>query len=160
LHHEVIQTPIAAEAYAAELNNRRRYYQENSVFTNSFIVRHSRDTFHGILIDTGAALNSTAGYDQYLAYNDKITYITLDTSKDGAIRARFGIGSTTSIGSITTDSPIGTIEFHIVHTGTPFLLCLQDMDKLGVYVDNLRNVIVGKSTEIPVTRHSGHIWLQ
>ena len=34
------------------------------------------------------------------------------------------------------------------------------MDRLGVHVDNLRNMIVGKDIEIPVTRHNGHIWLQ
>ena len=38
--------------------------------------------------------------------------------------------------------PIGTAIFHIVEADTPFLLCLQDMDKIGAYYNNITDQIV------------------
>jgi hypothetical protein len=37
-------------------------------------------------------------------------------------------------GSITINTPIGRIKFHIVEADIPFLLYLIDMDSLGVFI--------------------------
>jgi hypothetical protein len=76
-----------------------------SIFT---LDRYGPTHFYGILIDTGAAGESTAGYGQYKAYtrlfgNEKVN---IDKSKEGAVTATFGIGSTTSIGSIIMNTPL------------------------------------------------------
>jgi hypothetical protein len=84
------------------------------------------------MIDTGASKKSTAGYGQYLAYK-RVHDTAINTTTAGAINVQFGIGSTPSIGSIVVDMPVGRAEFHIVEADTPFLLCLKDMDALGVY---------------------------
>jgi hypothetical protein len=49
----------------------------------------------------------------------------------GAINVQFGIGSSSSTPSINT--PIGRVTFDAV---TLFLLCLRDMDRLGIYFDS------------------------
>jgi len=43
---------------------------------------------------------------------------------------QFGIGIATSIRTMDVITPIGKIQFYIVYTDTPFLLCLADIDRL------------------------------
>ena len=72
-----------------------------------FTLDHYGPTqFYGILIDTGAAGKSTAGYGQYEAYMRLFGNININKSKEGAVTAIFGIGSTISIGSILINTPI------------------------------------------------------
>ncbi|OXV05485.1 hypothetical protein Egran_06747, partial [Elaphomyces granulatus] len=123
--------------------------------------RYGPTYFHGIMIDTGAAGKSTAGYGQYQAYkklfsNDKAD---IDKSKEGAITATFGIGSTTSIGSVTINTPIGQCEFHVVQANTPFLLGITDMDAKGIILDNLQNKLISSTRSVPVIRRFGHPFL-
>jgi hypothetical protein len=110
------------------------------------------------MIDTGAAKRSTVGYDQYLAYTT-IADAPMDTASKGEVSFKFGIGSASSIGSIHVNSPVGTVEFHIVPIDTPFLLSLADMDRLQVYLNNLKNALVTTQGEVPVVRQFGHAFL-
>lgn len=80
----------------------------------------------------------------------------MDTTTAGAINVQFGIGSTSSIGSITVDTPVGRVEFHVVKADIPFLLCLADMDTLQVFYNNLRDELVTPSKSVPVYRQFGH----
>jgi hypothetical protein len=57
------------------------------------------------------------------------------------------------------NTPISQVEFHVVKAKTPFLLCLADMDRLGVYLDNLRNVLITKDLSVLVVRRFGHSFL-
>ena len=64
-------------------------------------------------------------------------------------------------GSIQLSIPIGEATFHIVPTDTPFLLCLQDIDRIGVYYNNLQDCIIFPGGSHPVIRSLGHpfiIW--
>jgi hypothetical protein len=56
---------------------------------------------------------------------------------------------------------IGAVTFHVVDAKIPFLLCLRDMDRLGVYVNNLENAIIIKNSDerVLVVRRFGHIFL-
>ncbi|KHJ30070.1 hypothetical protein EV44_g3856 [Erysiphe necator] len=109
------------------------------------------------MIDTGAAVKSTAGYNQYLAYCHLFGKTYIDRSNEGAVNATFGIGSTISIGSITINTPIGECTFHILKTSTPLLLSFNDMDKKGIVLNNLQNYIVdGNGKKIPISRRFGH----
>jgi hypothetical protein len=45
-----------------------------------------------------------------------------------------------------------------MNISTPFLLCLDDIDKLGVYLDNINNCMVKRNFRIPVFRKRGHPW--
>ena len=114
--------------------------------------------FMGVVIDTGASNRSTAGYGQFLAFQ-RTNDVQLDESTRGTVNVQFGIGSTSSIGSIKVDTPVGTVEFHVVKVDTPFLLCLKDMDILKVYFNNLENVLVAPGKKVPVVRRFGHPFL-
>ena len=120
--------------------------------------RYTSNEFYGVMIDTGASKRSTAGYGQYLAYK-RIRDVAIDNTRAGAINVQFGIGSTSSIGSIIVDTPVGSVEFHVVQADTPFLLCLADMDILQVYYNNLSNTLVTPTKSVPVVRRFGHPFL-
>jgi hypothetical protein len=120
--------------------------------------RFNADVFYGIVIDRGASRRSTGGFRQYLAYK-KTHPVKLDTTKAGMVNVQFGIGSATSIGSITIPTSIGVVEFHIVKADTPFLLCLHDMDALQAQFLNLTNKIVTPKGSVPVVRRFGHAFI-
>ncbi|KAI1002730.1 hypothetical protein K3495_g5472 [Podosphaera aphanis] len=123
--------------------------------------RYSKMKFQGILPDTGAAQVSTAGHEQFRALKIEDPLVQLDNAAAGKAIVRFGKGtSVASIGSLMLKTPIGTINFHVLDTPTPFLLCLADMDRLGVYFDNTTNQLVNRKTKtaIPVVRKWGHPW--
>jgi hypothetical protein len=107
------------------------------------------------MINIGASKRLTAGYSQYLAYK-KVYNTTINIITVGAINIQFGIGSTLSIGLIIVNMLVGQAEFHIVEANTLFLLCLKDIDTLGVYYNNLKDLLVVPSITILVIRRFGH----
>ena len=121
--------------------------------------RYSSAEFHGIIPDTGAAEISSAGYEQVLALQKSKPDIHIDTSSAGANQIKFGKGTAIVIGIVKVPTPLGHIDFHVVHTNTPFLLCLEDMDTLRVKFDNLRNVLIQGSKIVPIIRKWGHPWM-
>ncbi|KAI9034746.1 Ribonuclease H-like domain, partial [Aspergillus affinis] len=145
-------------------------FSYNATITSASDTRYNSKIFMGIMIDTGASSKSTAVYGQFQALQNTEN-ITLDTSTAGQVNVQFGIGITSSIGSAKVSTPIGNIQFYIVNADTPFLLCLADIDNLGIYYNNLKNVIVTPKpvtpfnsatksfVEIPVIRRFGHPFL-
>jgi hypothetical protein len=121
-------------------------------------ARYSTDRFYGVVIDTRASQKSTAGYGQVLAYQ-KSYPVTIDIAKARMVKVQFGIGTASLIGLITINTPIGSVEFHIVRADTPFLLCLTDMDALRVYYNNLENTLITPNGPIPVVWCFGHPFL-
>jgi len=105
--------------------------------------------------DTGASGISTAGYPQYLALQKLFPEVQLDTTTRGR-DIKFGKGTTTTEGTIQVPTPLGIITFHVVLADTPFLLCLQDIDNLGAYLQNLENIIVQGQKTIQIVRKFGH----
>ena len=51
----------------------------------------------------------------------------------------FEIKTATSIGKLIIDSFINRIDFYVMQTNISFLLYLQDMNKLKVYLNNFKN---------------------
>jgi hypothetical protein len=89
------------------------------------------------MIDTGAAGKSIAGYNQYTAYEKLFGKTLIDTGQEGAVKATFGIGLTTLVGSITILTPIGQCEFYIVNANTPFLLSLAKINVKKIILNNV-----------------------
>ncbi|CZT51663.1 uncharacterized protein RSE6_12841 [Rhynchosporium secalis] len=108
------------------------------------------------MIDTGAAKVSTVGKGQYEAY--KALY-KAELLLSRGISIKFGIGNASSIGVLIVPLPIGEIQFEVMTTDTPFLLYLDDMDKLKVMLDNLRNVLIILSGDVPIIRKWGYPFL-
>jgi hypothetical protein len=48
------------------------------------------------------------------------------------------------------DTLIGKVEFYIIKVNMPFLLSLANIDKLGVYFNNLINILIILKGNIPV----------
>jgi hypothetical protein len=116
--------------------------------------------FHGVMIDTGAAGKSTTGYNQYTAYEKLFGETPIDTGQEGAVKATFGIGLTTSISSITISTPIGQCEFYIVNANTPFLLSLAKMDAKKITLNNVQNKLTSKNgVSVSIVRRFGHLFL-
>ncbi|KAJ5576300.1 hypothetical protein N7535_003226 [Penicillium sp. DV-2018c] len=87
-------------------------------------------------------------------------FLRLGKKEAGKATIRFGPGKTiSSIGLAVVPDPFGKVNFHILPQNTPFLLCLDDMDRLGVIVNNLENQMVKGSLVLPLTRRWGHAWL-
>jgi hypothetical protein len=120
--------------------------------------RYTSNTFYGVVIDTETSQRSTAGYEQYLTYT-KTYSEKIDISRAGIVRVQFGIETTSSIESIIIQTPISKVEFHIVQADTPFLLCLADMDTLGVYYNNITDTLITPTGSILITWQFGHPFL-
>ena len=131
--------------------------QSQSKELNTLGSRYNSGTFQGICIDTGAAKISSVGWGQYQAYN-AIHHITIDAKNPA--RVQFGKGAAaSSIGTIRVHSPIGSIDFHVLESDTPFLLCLGDMDRLRVHFNNLTNLLHTPQGNYPIVRKFGHPFL-
>ena len=78
----------------------------------------------------------------------------------GSISVQFGIGSTNFIGSIYVQTLAGRVEFYIINIDTPFLLYLADMDRLKLYYNNVKDVLILTIKEYLVIRQFGYVfWL-
>ncbi|MDB5910367.1 MAG: polyprotein [Massilia sp.] len=138
------------------------HQQKQEAANDTFTLegRYSSTTFQGIMPDSGAAVFSTAGHPQFRALQREMPEIQLDQSTAGNATVRFGRGDALiSLGTTTVPTPLGPLEFHVMPSNTPFLLCLQDMDRLGITFDNLHNVLHRGGLRVPVTRKWGHAWL-
>ena len=165
-HAEIMISNLANRSFEHSLTGTGPVTYNDSIIkadSDPFIYvateRYTSDKFYGIMIDTGASKHSTAGYRQYLAYKKDNKDTSIDITKAGAVHVQFGIGSISSECSIIIDTPIGRIEFHIVKADTPFLLSLADMDRLKVYLNNVKNVLVMEDQVIPVIRRFDHPFL-
>ncbi len=163
-----ISNPVNGPNLVSILNDKTTFHQftkddpkmsteDESVFDTN-MLRYSSNTFQGILPDSGAANISTAGQEQFQALQ-KIEKVELNEKDAGLHKIRFGKGCATSVGTTQIRTPIGLVMFHVVPTRTPFLLCLADMDRLGVRLDNLTNELVQGSKKVPIVRKWGHPWL-
>lgn len=153
--------PIDPKKAMSVLNNQSTLHAitkyrlgDNSVFT--IASRYSSLEFHGIMPDTGASGVSTAGEPQVQALQKINDQVQIDTTRAGEHNIKFGIGDGWSIGTVDVLTPLGVITFHVVPANTPFLFCVQDMDRMGVRFDNLRNVLIQGSKTVPVIRKFGH----
>jgi hypothetical protein len=110
------------------------------------------------VINTGAAFTSTARYRQFLALKETQD-VKLDANTANGQRFKFGIGSTASNGIVQVNTPLGILVFHVVEADTPFLLSIHDLDKIGVYFNNLTNQLVQGQTNWLVIRKYSHPFL-
>ena len=63
------------------------------------------------------------------------------------------------LGTATVQTPFGQVDFHVIKSDTPFLMSLKNMDRLGVYLNNTTNQLIGKNgVIIPINRKWEHFW--
>jgi hypothetical protein len=110
--------------------------------------------------DTSAAGISTAGKTQVMALQRLQPSAMIDESTAGRYRIRFGDNLECHlISNVQITTPLSVMHFAVMLTNTLFLLCLADMDRHGIYLNNVNNVLVHESREYPIVRKWGHLWL-
>jgi hypothetical protein len=63
------------------------------------------------------------------------------------------------LGTVGINTSFGTVYFEVVLANTPFLFCLNDMDKHNIYFNNIHNVLVHRDKEYLIVWKWGHPWL-
>jgi hypothetical protein len=107
------------------------------IFTFMFDSWYSGIIFQGIIPDNRAAGVSIAGLPQVTALSKLDPIILVDSSITGNHRIKFRAREVLSLGTIQVDIQLGNITFHVFPTNTLFLFYLQDIDRIGVKLDNL-----------------------
>jgi hypothetical protein len=125
----VLNDYLAYHAFTRDSGQLQTEPKEYTVFT---LDRYVSSEFHGIMPDSGAARISSAGEQQVIALQREIPGITIDPSSVGTSTIKFRKGTTTVKGIVRVPTPLGTISFHVVPINTLFLMCLQDIDAIGV----------------------------
>jgi hypothetical protein len=100
--------------------------------------RYSSDYFHRIVINTRAAFISTTDYGQFLALKETQN-VKLDVNTTNKQRFKFGIRSTAFKGTVQMNTLLEILAFHVIEADTSFLLSLHNLNKIGVYFNNLTN---------------------
>jgi hypothetical protein len=88
----------------------------------------------------------------------KFPDITMDSSTAGH-KVKFGNNpESTFLGTIAVETPFRTIRFAVMPINTSFLLYLADMDRCGIYFNNINNILIHNGKEHPIVRKWGHSW--
>jgi hypothetical protein len=107
------------------------------IFAFMFNNRYSSITFQGIIPDNRAAGISTTSLSQVIALNKLDPTILVNSSITRNYRIKFGVGEILFFGTIQVDIQLGNIMFYMLPTNTLFLFYLQDIDRIGVKLNNL-----------------------
>jgi hypothetical protein len=103
--------------------------------------RYDDSEFKKILVDCDAAERSIEDMRQFKALQRISNNLALNKkTTDSSIK--FEIDNTLILGFIDLNISLEAITFHIVEINIPFLLCLNDFDRLSIYFNNLINQIV------------------
>jgi hypothetical protein len=147
-------------AYLLTINTVKPIREDNPFsYTITVALPHTSIVFIGIMINTGVAKKSTASHNQFKALQNEDRTISLDTSTKGQVKVQFRISNTASIRTAEIMTPVGIVQFHVVPVNTLFLLSLADIDRLNIFFNNLRDVIVTCTQEVLVVRRRGHVLL-
>jgi hypothetical protein len=128
-------------------------------FTYMIIDRYTFEMFYDIMIDSDVFRRSAVDYKQFLAYQKNNKNDLIDTIKAETVNVQFEIGSIFSLKSITFDTLIELIKFHVIKTDTLFLLSLADMNRLKVYFNNVENLLVDTIKVLSVIKRFDHDFL-
>jgi hypothetical protein len=104
--------------------------------------RYISKKFYEVMIDSNASTKSTVEYDQYLAFNKMNFTIDLNFSRAETVNVQFDIESASSIKSLIIDTSFDIVKFHVIKTDVSFLLSLADMNRLKVYFNNVKNILI------------------
>jgi hypothetical protein len=105
------------------------------------------------MTDTSATGVSTVGKPQVKALQKRFPNVTVDITTAGQHRICFGNNpEITFLGTIGVKTPFEIVNFAIVPTNIPFLFCLADMNRYGVYINNVDNTSVHGGKKYPVVR--------
>jgi thiol-disulfide isomerase/thioredoxin len=113
------------------------------------------------MIDSDVFRRSTVDYEQFLAYQKDNKNDLIDIIKAETVNVQFEIESTFSLESITIDTSIELVKFHVIKTDMSFLLNLADMNRLKVYFNIVENILfmITKNRNLSIIRRFDHDFL-
>jgi hypothetical protein len=114
------------------------FNEPKGVPTSTFMFdsRYSGITFQGIIPDNRAVGVSTASLSQVIILNKLDPIILVNSSIAGNYRIKFGIRKVLFLGIIQINTQLRNIIFHVLPTNTLFLFYLQDINQIGIKLDN------------------------
>lgn len=112
------------------------------VFNLSTHLQYNDIKFKGLLIDSGASIQSTRSISQLKVLQQLDIFIQFNKNIAGLANFIFRIGSTALIRSVNLNISLRSIIFHIVSVSTSFLLYLADIDKLRAFFNNITNEVI------------------
>lgn len=126
--------------------------------------RYDSETFRGILVDSRCSHILTSGVAQYLTYYRTFCLTpNVNTTKQTPIvfPNRRHSSPVTAIVRFPIAHRWLECKTHLLPMYLPLLLSLKDMYNLGIYFDNLANIVVHKSsnTSTPVLRKWEHVFI-
>jgi hypothetical protein len=117
-----------------------------------FYSRYDGNIFQDIMPNTGAAGIFTADEPQVRALQLKFSNVIMDSFIAGH-KMKFGNNSeSTFLGTVAVKTFFGTIRFAVIPINTPFLLCLANINRCGVYFNNINNTLVHNGKKHPIIR--------
>jgi hypothetical protein len=117
-----------------------------------FHSRYDGNIFQGIMPDTGAAGISIVGEPQVRILQLKFPGVTMD-SFTADHKVKFGDNpESTFLGTVAVETFFRTIPFAVMPINTPFLLCLANMNRCGVYFNNINNILVHNGKKHSIVR--------
>jgi hypothetical protein len=118
----------------------------NELFDFNFIsitdLRYDDREFKNILMNCDAADRSIEDIEQFKALQ-RISDVVLN-QKTIESSIKFDIDNTLILKFVNLNISLEIITFHIVKINTPFLLCLNDLNRLSIYFNNLINEMIQK----------------
>jgi hypothetical protein len=102
-----------------------------------FASRYSNITFQGIIPDNRTAGVSIISLPQVITLSKLDPTILVNSSTTRNYRIKFRAREILFLGTIQVNTQLGNIMFHVFPTNTLFLFCLQDINRIGVKLDNL-----------------------
>jgi hypothetical protein len=155
----IILLDNAAAAYGItgiDSFEKRKPRKESHLFV--FYNKYDGNIFQGIMPNTGAAGISTAGEPQVKVLQLKFPNITINLSIAGH-KVKFDNNpESTFLGTVAVETPFGTIRFAVMPINISFLLCLTNMDRCGVYFNNINNILVHNGKKHFIVRKWKHSW--
>ena len=155
----IIFTVTSNQVHAHYLKLVNRFIYHILTKSTPTFTRYDFKRFYNILFDIEAARTFISGYKQTQAYirefNAQLNVVFVEN-----IIIHFEIRTAASIGKLTINSFIDRIDFYVMQTNTPFLLCLQNINKLKIYLNNFKNQIVLRDgSTISIVRFYKHSFL-
>ena len=94
------------------------------------------------MLNTGATINSTAGYSQFLALYREDLSVVLDLRGVDKIKIRFEINDLlSSLEIVNFQIFFNQIDFYMIKSFTFFLFYLRDINRFGIHFNNVENVL-------------------
>jgi hypothetical protein len=133
------------------------FINESFNFISTTDSRYDDREFKSILMNCDAAERSIEDIEQFKALERMSNDVKLNT-KTIESSIKFGIDNTLILEFVDLNTSFEIITFHIIEMNTSFLLCLNDLNRLRIYFNNLINEMIQKMSDIQISskirRHS------